>query len=85
MKWNRETITGYEARFGFQVAEPSNPTPSDSAVVPIDRRRKSWSAWVMDPYHSAGSRQADIGMEFNGHDFLMAYWLGRYLGFIDAP
>jgi hypothetical protein len=37
---------------------------------------------VQDPYHEIGSRDTDSLMEYNGHDYLLGYWTGRYFGFI---
>lgn len=85
MKWNRATIAGYEQQFGFTFV----PTKTRARglgreyVVPIAQRGKSWSAWVADPY-SWGDRTADSSVEYNGHDYLLAYWLGRYHQYIDA-
>ena len=84
MKFNRATLEKYrnEFAFTFDPAPESAPTPPGT-VVPIDLRPKSWSAWVADPY-KPGTRTADYGMEFTGLDFTMAYWLGRYHGYISA-
>jgi len=86
MKWNTATRKQYAESFGFDPAHaaPQSPPPEPGAPVPIDRRVKSWSAWVMDPYHSAGDDAPDHPMAFNGHDFLLAYWLGRDAGLIAA-
>ena len=85
MKWNRTTIADYGENLGIDLVEPiTSAEPSPGEAVPLDRRRKSWSAWVMDPYHGAGTRTADEGIEYNGHDYLIAYWLGRYWGYVDA-
>ncbi len=86
MKWKTATRKQYAEPFSFDPAHaaPQSPPPSAGAVVPIDRRVKSLSAWVMDPYHSAGDDAPDHPMEFNGHDYLLAYWLGRHTGYI-AP
>lgn len=84
MKWNGGTIAKYEKEFGFTYnAAPASPVPKQGELVPIDRRPKLWSAWVHSPYES-GDRTLDIAGEFNGHDYLMAYWYGRYLNLIDA-
>jgi len=82
MKFNQATIEKYEREVGFTFdpSPESSPTPPGT-VVPIDLRPKSWSAWVADPY-KAGTRTADEGMEYTGLDFTMAYWLGRYHGYI---
>lgn len=85
MKWNQATIAAYAEELGFESAEPiTSAAPKPGEAIPLDRRRKSWSAWVMDPYHEPGTRTSDEGMEYNGHDFLLAYWLGRYWGHIGA-
>jgi len=85
MKWNRDTIADYEKKHGFTfVPTPVGASPQPGAVVPVDQRAKSWSAWVMNPYAPGADRSADSLLEFNGHDYLMAYWLGRYVGAI-AP
>jgi len=86
MKWNRDTISDYEKRFDFAfepVSSEWKPEEGKAAAVPIDRRPKAWSAWVEDPY-VAGSRTEDIEMEFNGHDYLLAYWYGRATGVLSA-
>ena len=83
MKWNAATLTGYAAEFDVDtVTSITSPEPGAGEAIPLDRRRKSWSAWVMDPYHEAGVRTGDDGMEYNGHDYLLAYWLGRYWGYV---
>ena len=82
LKWNRDTLSKYQQQFGF-VFEPAprSPEPKGPGPIPIDRRPKTWSAWVQNPYE-AGDRSPDSGLEFNGHDYLAGYWLGRYHGYI---
>lgn len=85
MKWNGNTIAAYEKRFAFTFqAEPRSEEALEGLPVPMDRRVKSWSAWVMNPYTKAGTRTADQSIEYNGHDYLLAYWLGRRLKIIDG-
>jgi hypothetical protein len=85
-KWNKGTIAGYEKEFGFKYdPTPSSPEPIEGLPVPIDRRVKDWSNWVQNPYRSLGSSEPDGAMEFNGHDYLIGYWMGRYYGFIGTP
>jgi hypothetical protein len=84
MKWNARTIWAYQKRFDFRFdRNPVSSAPRPGDAVPVDRRRKQWSVWVHTPYE-AGERPLDHSMEFNGHDYLWPYWLGRYLGLIDA-
>ena len=83
-KWNRDTIADYEKRFGFTY-DPAlrSPMPEDDMPIPVDRREKSWSAWVQNPYtEQAESEIVDDVWEYNGHDYLFGYWLGRMYGYI---
>ncbi len=84
LKWNRDTIAQYAAKFDFTPNfEPQSPPAESGAAVPVDRREKSWSAFVMNPYRPAvESRAEDSPVEYNGHDYLLGYWTGRYYGFI---
>jgi len=85
MKWNRGTISTYEKEFGFVFKPESvSPVPKEGEAIPMDRRQKTWSAWVQDPFREPGDRTADATLEYNGHDYLVAYWMGRYMGLI-AP
>ncbi|MCL4217271.1 MAG: hypothetical protein KJ052_09760 [Candidatus Hydrogenedentes bacterium] len=83
MKWNLARIAAYEQEFGF-VFDPTvrSAEPAPGAPLPLDRRSKTWSAWVQNPYTSAGTRTQDIGWEYNGHDYLIGYWVGRYHGYV---
>lgn len=83
IKWNIPTIKRYEEQYGISLVwEVLSPLPEKGKPVPIDRREKTWSAWVQDPYHSAGDPSAPHPLEYNGHDYLLGYWLGRYYKFI---
>lgn len=86
LKWNRDTIARYAGEFDFTPEfEPQSPPHEPGAAVPIDRREKSWSAFVMNPYGPVASDRAqDSAVEYNGHDYLLGYWTGRYYGYIDA-
>ncbi len=84
LKWNRRTISKYEEQFGFVFSpQPQSPEPEPGEPIPFDRRPKTWSICVQNPYIS-GSRTEDAPVEYNGSDYLLAYWMGRYLGYIDA-
>ncbi len=80
VKWNRDTIAGYEKEFGFTFdLTPSSADPKSNEAVSLDRRPKTWSTWVQDPFKPAVDRRTDERIEYNGHDYLLAYWFGRYL------
>ncbi|MBI4556376.1 MAG: hypothetical protein HY706_02220 [Candidatus Hydrogenedentes bacterium] len=82
IKWIPATIDTYESLYGF-VFDPTirSPEPLPGQPVPIDRRPNTWSTLVQNPY-KAGARDPNHGMEFNGHDYTAAYWLGRFHGYI---
>lgn len=83
MKWNRDTVAAYAEHFGFDPAEPViSAAPADGEAVPFDRRAKSWSALVANPFE-AGDNTPDAPTVYNGHDYLLSYWLARMLGVAD--
>jgi len=84
IKWNAGTIARYEEEFDFSF-DPGieSEPPAEGEAVPYDRRPKSWSVLVQNPYET-GDRSADDGMEFNGHDYLLMYWLARDLRLISS-
>ncbi|MCX8064915.1 MAG: hypothetical protein N3G21_07050 [Candidatus Hydrogenedentes bacterium] len=83
IKWNNDTIKSYEEQYGIKLTwDILSPLPEKGKPIPIDRREKTWSTWVQDPYHSAGNPNDWHPLEYNGHDYLLGYWLGRYYKFI---
>jgi hypothetical protein len=89
LKMNRSMIEKYAGTYGFQYdGSPKSPEPQPGRPVPIDRRLKAWSAWVQNCYpqglHSREGceRGKDFRVEFNGHDYLLGYWFGRYHGHV---
>ncbi len=85
MKMNSGTIKKYEEMFDFKF-DPSPKTPKlpEEYPIPIDRRKKDWSAFVQNPYGDPDEVELkeDGVMEYNGHDYLFGYWLGRMYGYI---
>ncbi len=84
MKWNRDTIEAYGARFGFSF-EPGRAaveTASGRGPLPIDRRGRTWSFLVQNPYRPGVDRTARAPFETNGLDYLVSYWFGRAHGMI---
>ncbi|NLV40633.1 MAG: hypothetical protein GXY15_05325 [Candidatus Hydrogenedentes bacterium] len=83
MKWRPDTIETYRTLFGFDPDPgPLSPEPEEGKPVPVDRRGTTWSAWVQDPYFGSDWDAPDAVMEYNGHDYLLAYWTGRHYGFL---
>jgi len=84
IKWNKDTIAKYEQQHGIRLIwDVQSPEHEKGKPIPIDRRENTWSTWVQDPYHSLGDPMEDFSVEYNGHDYLLGYWLGRYYGFIE--
>jgi len=85
IKWNKNTITKYEQQHGIRLIwDVQSPEPEKGKPIPIDRRENTWSTWVQDPYLSPGDPMEDFPVEYNGHDYLLGYWLGQYYGFIPS-
>ncbi|HPO13224.1 MAG TPA: hypothetical protein PLI09_07245 [Candidatus Hydrogenedentes bacterium] len=83
MKMRPEVVGKYESEMGFRFdGTARSPEAQQGQPIPVDRRDRSWSAWVMDPYHNYEDDKKFRGLEFNGHDYLLGYWLGRYLGYV---
>ena len=84
MKWNRDTIDAYAARFGFTFEPlPAAETAPGGGPLPIDRRARTWSFLVQNPYRPGADRTAPAPFETNGLDYLVSYWFGRAHGLID--
>jgi len=83
-KMNPDTIEKYEKQFDFTYdPTPRSPEPEEEMPIPVDRRRKDWSAWVQNPYTEPWDGKPDDEVwEFNGHDYLFGYWLGRMYGYV---
>ena len=78
------TIAKYERESGLRFDPmPRSPVPGPGEIVPVDRRPKQWSVWVHSPCNQASPTE-DFDLEFNGLDYLMAYWLRRYHGYAQA-
>ena len=56
--------------------------PRTTSALPLYLRPRSSSMWASDPYRLAGSLTRRGHMENAGMDYLLAYWMGRYHGFI---
>ena len=52
--------------------------------LPIDERPVHEFEWNGNPFRLDGWRGCQGELEFTGVDYLLAYWLGRYHGFIPA-
>ena len=83
MKWNRATIDAYAERFGYAF-EPGPPAleAAPGGPLPIERRARTWSFLVQNPYRPGADRTPPAPFETNGLDYLLSYWFGRAHGLI---
>ncbi len=79
MKFSKDTLNEYKLRFG--IDEKTEETEvMEGKPIPINKRKKTWSAWVQNPYTTEGDCTVETGMEYSGHDFILGYWVGKYYG-----
>ena len=55
--------------------------PRSTEAIPPYLRPRSSSLWVSDPYRLVRLRRTG-NLEYAGIDYLQAYWMGRYQGFV---
>ena len=78
----REGISEFPDSKVVLVLVTRTPEPNLTGVAPLYERPRTASLWVDDPRRLAG-QLIDMGnVEFTGIDYLIAYWMGRYHGFI---
>ena len=53
-------------------------------VIPLALRDYDNYLWRLDPYEIPQAREAVPDRVYSPEDFLLAYWLGRYAGFVSA-
>jgi hypothetical protein len=53
-------------------------------VIPVADRDYDNYLWRLDPYEIPSARAAVPDRVHSPEDYLLAYWLGRYSGFLDA-
>ena len=83
-KMNENIIQNYERRFGFvdnREIESHEPTLGDPHAV--DRCRRHWTAWLQNSYVEYDPRTRYHNYEYPGHDYYLAYWLGRFWGYVN--
>lgn len=72
-----DTLSRYE-----QVCTGRSDEPMTDVVIPIDERKADNFQWIGNPY-ALETSPADPRHVESPEDFLLAYWMGRYFGFID--
>ncbi len=56
--------------------------PNAAEIIPVEERYYDNYLWRLDPYEIPEAHTAAPGMVHSPDDYLLAYWLGRYHGFI---
>ena len=58
--------------------------PNAQFVIPIEQRYYDNYVWRLDPYEIPQPHTGSPGMVHSAEDYLVAYWMGRYFGYISA-
>jgi len=58
--------------------------PNAAEIIPVEERWYDNYLWRLDPYEIPRGHAAVPGLVHSGEDWLLAYWVGRYHGFIDS-
>ena len=58
--------------------------PNAEEIIPVEERYYDNYIWRLDPYEIPPGHQAVPGLVHTGEDWLLAYWVGRYHGFIPS-
>ncbi len=58
--------------------------PNAAEIIPLEERCYDNYLWRLDPYEIPEEHHADPGFIHSPEDYLLAYWLGRYYGFLSA-
>ncbi len=56
--------------------------PNAEEIIPVEERYYDNYIWRLDPYEIPPGHVAIPGLVHTGEDWLLAYWVGRYHGFI---
>ena len=64
-----------------EVCRDRKDKPLTDVVVPIDERQVDHFIWTRNPYRLQ-SEPGDPTYIESPEDYLLAYWLGRYLGIV---
>jgi len=58
--------------------------PNAAEIIPVEERYYDNYIWRLDPYEIPKAHTAVPGLVHTGEDWLLAYWVGRYHGFVGA-
>jgi len=77
-------LTRPEFQFPRASLNTRKGVPRTTRGVPLYLRPRSSCFWASDPFRLVGNLTAQGDTETAGADYLLAYWMGRYFGFIGA-
>lgn len=71
---------------GTQEAVCSNRHghPNTDHVIPLEERHYDNFIWRLDPYEIPEAHAGTPGLVHSPEDYLLAYWLGRFHGYLSA-
>jgi hypothetical protein len=64
-----------------EVCLDRSDEPMTDVVIPIDETGMDNDLWIRNPY-SLEKEPENLQIVESPEDFLLAYWMGRYFGFI---
>lgn len=70
--------------FPQRLLKTRDGLPRSRRPIPLYLRTRGSSMWTVDPYRLVGGLTRRGETEFSGIDYLNAYWMGRYHGFVRA-
>jgi len=56
--------------------------PNAAEIIPVEERSFDNYIWRLDPYEIPEAQKGVPGMVHSPDDYLLAYWMGRYYGYI---
>ena len=75
-------------REGFDIPQAfftdDDCRPRSREPVPLYMRSRSSNFWGSDPYRMVANIQSIGNLDTASSDYLLAYWMGRYHGFVTA-
>ena len=56
--------------------------PNAADIIPMEERYFDNYVWRLDPYEITEPHEGGVNLVHSPDDYLLAYWLGRYFGYI---
>jgi len=57
--------------------------PNAAEIIPLEERRYDNYVWRLDPHEIPHDNEGVPGLLYSPEDYLLAYWVGRYFGYVN--